>query len=61
MFAVRDAADSGCDGTDGLELPQVEPLVELGALQLLPKLPGIDTELGGTESRLIEPVEVEQP
>ena len=58
---VEDTADPGGNGPNGFKLPQVKAFVELGALELLAKLPRAETETGGAESGFVEPFEVKQP
>ncbi len=58
---VENAADTGGNGSDGLQLPQVEPFVELAALQLFAELPGAEAQAGGAESGLVETFEVQEP
>lgn len=58
---VEDSPDAGGDGSDGLQLPEVEAGVEPGAFELLAEVQGAETESGGAECGLVESFEVEQP
>jgi hypothetical protein len=58
---IEDAADTGGDGADGLELPEMEPFVEAAALEFVSELPRTQTDPRGIEGRFIEAVQMEQP
>ena len=57
----ENATDAGGDRADGLELPEVKPLVETAPFELFPQLPCAETDARGVERHLVEPVKLEQP
>ena len=60
-LGVENAADAGSDGTNCLELPKVESLIESAAFELLSELPRPKADPGCVESRLVEPIQMEKP
>ena len=60
-IGFENATDTGGDGADGFELPEVKSLVKAAALEFLPQLPRAEADAGGIEGRLIEAIELKKP